>query len=146
MIEVNTRAEADALVADSEGRKRTFIEVGGPTFRIWFEGDVMPEYIATVPDPVTLIVSEFEDGLDDWVEQIARSRGYGGKYVSGTASIARYATSKVPAWKNEALAFQNWVDDVWTAAQAIIVAVQQAQRQPPASLEALKAELPQPPF
>ena len=57
--------------------------------------------------------------IEAHVEVTARARGY-----SSAVSCATYATSTIPAWQAEGAAFVAWRDDVWTAALAMLAAVQ----------------------
>jgi hypothetical protein len=57
--------------------------------------------------------------IEAHVEATARARGY-----SSALSCASYAGSTVPAWDAEATVFKVWRDDVWTAALAMLAAVQ----------------------
>ena len=57
--------------------------------------------------------------IEAHVEATARARGY-----SSAVSCATYATSTIPAWQAEGAAFVAWRDDVWTAALAMLAAVQ----------------------
>lgn len=53
------------------------------------------------------------------VEATARARGY-----TSAVSCATYAASTIPAWQAEGAAFVAWRDAVWTAALAMLAAVQ----------------------
>ena len=57
--------------------------------------------------------------IEAHVEATARSRGY-----TSAVSCATYAASTIPAWQAEGAAFVAWRDDVWTAALAMLAAVQ----------------------
>jgi hypothetical protein len=57
--------------------------------------------------------------IEAHVEATARARGY-----TSAVSCATYAASTVPAWQAEGAAFVAWRDDVWTAALAMLAAVQ----------------------
>jgi hypothetical protein len=57
--------------------------------------------------------------IEAHVEATARARGY-----TSAVSCATYAASTIPAWQAEGAAFVAWRDDVWTAALAMLAAVQ----------------------
>jgi hypothetical protein len=57
--------------------------------------------------------------IEAHVEATARARGY-----TSAVSCATYATSTNPAWQAEGAAFVAWRDDVWSAALAMLAAVQ----------------------
>jgi hypothetical protein len=57
--------------------------------------------------------------IEAHVEATARARGY-----TSAVSCATYVASTIPAWQAEGVAFVAWRDDVWTAALAMLAAVQ----------------------
>ena len=57
--------------------------------------------------------------IEAHVEATARARGY-----TSAVSCATYAASTIPAWQAEGAAFVAWRDDVWSAALAMLAAVQ----------------------
>ena len=57
--------------------------------------------------------------IEAHVEATARARGY-----TSAVSCATYAASTIPAWQAEGAAFVAWRDAVWTAALAMLAAVQ----------------------
>jgi hypothetical protein len=57
--------------------------------------------------------------IEGHVEATARARGY-----TSAVSCATYAASTIPAWQAEGAAFVAWRDAVWTAALAMLAAVQ----------------------
>ena len=57
--------------------------------------------------------------IEAHVDATARARGY-----TSAVSCATYAASTIPAWQAEGAAFVAWRDDVWTAALAMLAAVQ----------------------
>lgn len=81
--------------------------------------------------------------LDDYrreiqahVDATAQQRSY-----DSGASLAGYATSTVPAWQAEAVAFVAWRDAVWVYAYTELEKVETEQRPQP-SIEGFIAELP----
>jgi len=76
---------------------------------------------AVFPPPPTLaqVQAAYTDAIEAHVEATARARGY-----SSAVSCATYAASTIAAWQAEGAAFVAWRDDVWTAALAMLAAVQ----------------------
>jgi hypothetical protein len=73
------------------------------------------------PFPPTLeqMQAAYTAAIEAHVEATARSRGY-----TSAVSCATYAVSTIPVWQAEGAAFVAWRDDVWTAALAMLAAVQ----------------------
>lgn len=88
-------------------------------------------------DRAPLTMSVVQVGIEQHIEATAKARQY-----SSAVSCASYAASNNPAWQAEALAFIAWRDAVWVYAFAELAKVQNEEREPPASVEAFIAELP----
>jgi hypothetical protein len=97
---------------------RTTIDVNG-TVTVW--NMTAEELAALAPPPPTpeQVQAAYTAAIEAHVEATARARGY-----SSALSCASYAGSTVPAWQAEGAAFVAWRDDVWTAALAMLAAVQ----------------------
>ena len=109
-------------------------EVGSapPDGRMVWDGDAWAFPLQVSKDLAAEAIQAMLDGA-------AKAR----RYDSGT-SLASYATSTIPAWAAEADAFIAWRDAVWAYAYEQFDLVGSGQRPPPASIEALLAELPTP--
>jgi hypothetical protein len=102
------------------------------------------EYVAwlsagNVPEPLppqAVTIADYVHAIETHVDATATAKAYG-----GTASLASYVNSSVPAWAAEAAAFVAWRDAVWLYAYAEMAKVQAAQRAQPTVAE-LIAELP----
>jgi hypothetical protein len=96
----------------------TLIENGAVTVRDLTEQELaaMAAMAARTPEQVQ---AAYTDAIKAHVEATARARGY-----SSALSCASYAGSTVPAWQAEGAAFMIWRDAVWTAALAMLAAVQ----------------------
>jgi hypothetical protein len=81
-------------------------------------------------------VDDYVGAIEAHVDATATAKAYG-----GTASLASYVNSSVPAWAAEATTFVAWRDAVWTYAYGELAKVQSAQRAQPSVAE-LIAELP----
>lgn len=92
---------------------------------------------ATPYQAPALTEQDFQAGIEQHIEATARARQY-----SSAVACASYAQSNVPAWQAEALTFIAWRDAVWAAAFTELAKVQQALREPPASVEEFLTELP----
>jgi hypothetical protein len=86
--------------------------------------------------PPAVGVNDYVAAIEAHVDATARAKAYG-----GTASLASYVNSSVPAWAAEAAAFVAWRDAVWVYAYGEMAKVQAAQRTQPTVAE-LIAELP----
>lgn len=73
------------------------------------------------PPPPTLeqMQAGYTAAIEAHVEATARARGY-----TSAVSCATYAASTIPAWQAEGAAFVAWRDAVWSAALAMLAAVQ----------------------
>ena len=82
-------------------------------------GDDLPFEPAPPPPTPEQVQAGYTAAIEAHVEATARARGY-----TSAVSCATYATSTNPAWQAEGVAFVAWRDDVWTAALAMLAAVQ----------------------
>jgi len=76
--------------------------------------------VAAPPPPSPeQVQAAYTAAIEAHVEATARARGY-----TSAVSCATYAASTIPAWQAEGAAFVAWRDAVWTAALAMLAAVQ----------------------
>jgi hypothetical protein len=96
----------------------TWIENGAVTVRDLTEQELaaMAAMAARTPEQVQ---AAYTAAIEAHVEATARARGY-----TSAVSCATYAASTIPAWQAEGVAFIAWRDAVWTAALAMLAAVQ----------------------
>ena len=95
----------------------TFNPDGSVTTREMTDAEVA-EIASYGPTPEQLQAA-YTAAIEAHVEATARARGY-----TSAVSCATYAASTVPAWQAEGAAFVAWRDDVWSAALAMLAAVQ----------------------
>jgi hypothetical protein len=96
----------------------TLIENGAVTVRDLTEQELAAMAAMAAPTPEQ-VQAAYTDAIKAHVEATAQARGY-----SSALSCATYAASTIPAWQAEGAAFVAWRDDVWTAALAMLAAVQ----------------------
>ena len=108
----------------------------------WDAAGPSPAPAPPTPVPLTgatllqVLAAQSATAIKDLIDSTARAR----EYLDGT-TCASYATSTVPAWRADALAFIAWRDSVWVAAYAIQTQVEAGTLAPP-SVAALIAQLP----
>jgi len=97
---------------------RTTIDVDGT---VTVRELTVEELAALAPPPPTpeQMQAAYTAAIEAHVEATARARGY-----TSAVSCATYAASTIPAWQAEGAAFVAWRDAVWTAALAMLAAVQ----------------------
>jgi hypothetical protein len=93
--------------------------------------------VFTPPEPTPPDLETFRVAVQAHIDATARSRGYENGFA-----LAGYVTSTVAPWRAEAEAFVAWRDQVWLAVFELLAQVQAGDIPPPASPEALIAELP----
>jgi hypothetical protein len=79
----------------------------------------VPQLADPPPPTPEELQAAYTAAIEAHVEATARARGY-----TSAVSCATYAASTIPAWQAEGAAFVAWRDDVWTAALAMLAAVQ----------------------
>jgi len=95
----------------------TFNPDGSVTTRDMTAAEVA-EIVSYGPTPEQ-VQAAYTAAIEAHVEATARARGY-----TSAGSCATYAASTIPAWQAEGAAFVAWRDAVWTAALAMLAAVQ----------------------
>ena len=98
-------------------------------------GDLYQHGAFTTPQPV-LTLDDYIRGMDALFDSTAQSRHYDNRVTC--ALRAGYAGP----FQAEGKAFAEWMDACYAAGYQILAAVEAGQRQPPASIAALVAELP----
>lgn len=98
-------------------------------------GDLYQNGTFTKPQPV-LTLDDYIRGMDALFDSTAQSRHYDNRITC--ALRAGYAGP----FQAEGKAFAEWMDACYAAGYQILAAVEAGQRQPPASIAALVAELP----
>lgn len=80
---------------------------------------------------------EFQSAIELHVDNVAASKSY-----ANALSLAGYATSTVPQWQAETIAFVAWRDQVWVYSFTELSKFQNGEREIP-TIEEFIAELPQ---
>lgn len=106
-VPVTEEAHAALIEGQSEGN------------RIVPDPDGYPILAAPPPPTPEQVQAGYTAAIEAHVEATARARGY-----TSAVSCATYAASTIPAWQAEGAAFVAWRDAVWTAALAMLAAVQ----------------------
>jgi len=115
----------------TQGRRADDDIDGGGMLAFLAGGGTIAPYVAPPPTQ-----DDYAAAIQTHVDTAAASRGYG----DGDA-LASYATSTIPAWSAEAMAFIAWRDAVWIYAYTELAKVQGGVRTQP-TIAALIAELP----
>jgi hypothetical protein len=97
---------------------QTMIDVDGTVTVRELTPEELAALVPTPPSPEQLQAG-YTAAIEAHVEATARARGY-----TSAVSCATYATSTIRAWQAEGAAFVAWRDAVWTAALAMLAAVQ----------------------
>lgn len=87
------------------------------------------------------IIKQFSDTIQDYLDEVAKARGYGDSKISPTLSIVTYIDDINPQFAKEAHIFKNWRSNVWTTCYQIIDDVRNEVRTQP-TLEEVFSELP----
>jgi hypothetical protein len=93
------------------------------------------------PTPEEILAAQkelYRQAVQDHIDETARSR----QYENGFA-LASYVSSQVAPWRNEALAFVAWRDQVWLFVFETLAQVEAGDTPPPESPDALIGWLPQ---
>lgn len=107
LVEISESYYAELMTAQSQGAQ------------IMADDDGVPQAVAPAAQTPEELQAAYTAAIEGHVEATARARGY-----TSAVSCATYATSTVPAWQAEGAAFVAWRDAVWTAALAMLAAVQ----------------------
>ena len=97
---------------------QTMIDVDGTVTVRELTAEELAALAPAAPSPEQ-VQAAYTAAIEAHVEATARARGY-----TSAVSCATYATSTKPAWQAEGAAFVAWRDAVWTAALAMLAAVQ----------------------
>lgn len=93
---------------------------------------------APVPTP-TQLEGSFSRAIQLWLDQAAQAAGY-----DNLVTAVSYIGSTIDLWQRQAVAFAAWRDAVWSAAIALLAAVEAGVQPLPASDADLIAALPRP--
>jgi hypothetical protein len=96
----------------------TLIENGAVIVRDLTEQELAAMAAQAAPKPEQ-VQARYTAAIEAHVEATARARGY-----TSAVSCATYTASTIPAWRADGAAFVAWRDAVWTAALAMLAAVQ----------------------
>lgn len=106
----------------------------------WLEDDILQPGEAAISEKRAEIeaataVEPYRLAIQAHIDATASLRGY-----DNGASCAGYATSTIPSWEAEALAFISWRDAVWVYVYAELAKVRNGVRPQP-TIEVLLGEL-----
>jgi hypothetical protein len=118
-MDVQFRRPDGSFVATVKGLPYHIIESDPLFAEAQIAGEDAPFEPGPPPPTLEQLQAGYTAAIEAHVEATARARGY-----TSAVSCATYAGSTVPAWQAEGAAFVAWRDDVWTAALAMLAAVQ----------------------
>jgi hypothetical protein len=84
--------------------------------------------------------AEFEKAIDNYIDKVAKDKGYGRAGVSPSVSCLGYAAYENP-YQAEAVAFGQWIASLWPVVHQIVYDVETGVRPVP-TLAEIFSELP----
>ena len=112
------------------------LTIGGVNYWVETNGSIPTEAdVLAVIDP-SPTEAGYAAAVQMVIEAKARERGY-----ANAVTCASYATSTVPQWQGESVAFVAWRDAVWAQVYEVWRQVQAGERSPP-SIDELVSGLP----
>lgn len=106
-----------------------------------FDADLMAAYEAEQRRLAMPALSDYTDALDDLLDAVAASKGYGGKLIAPTISLASYDNDPNPVFAAQATAFKAYRSAIWTMCYSIMAQVYGGQIPQP-TVDELVAMMP----